>query len=67
MVANSVQTYDCIKTLCIVEGIMSEGSAASAIPSFFVAGNFATSDTYLDPEILVLRVMRHRILRRDHR
>ncbi len=39
----------------------------SAIPSFFVAGNFATSDTYLDPEILVLRVLRHRILRRDYR
>ena len=39
----------------------------SAIPSFFVAGNFATSDTYLDPEIIVLRVLRHRILRRDYR
>ena len=34
---------------------------ALAIPSFFVAGNFATSDTYLDPEILVLRVLQHRI------
>src|SRR5271157_3299048 len=36
-------------------------------PLIFRRRQFATSDTYLDPEILVLRVLRHRILRRDHR
>ncbi len=36
-------------------------------PLIFRRSQFATSDTYLDPEILALRVLRHRILRHDHR
>ena len=36
-------------------------------PLIFRRRQFATSDTYLEPEILVLRVLRHRFLRRDHR
>src|SRR5208337_2763597 len=44
-----------------------QGSARLSHPLIFRRGQFATSDTYLEPEILVLRVLRDRFLRRDHR